>query len=331
MSLYTTTSDILDALRTVLLGIDPNISGTIPSTIHRITAVSQANPAVVTSEAHGRATGDYVEISKVEGMTQLNGNGYTVTVIDQDTFSLNGIDSTGHSAYISGGRWSPRTAGSITAVSQAYPPVVTSEAHGQTSGDYVEIDSVVGMTELNGKGFSITVIDQDTFSLNGVDSTGYSAYVSGGTWTWKVKPAVNAYISPDDVYPQYRVNYGELPIWFLAQNLSVSEPWKHASAGTIDRHFNLELMLILLDGTLDNDEQVAQAERLKEPWAYATIEHLHRNMNLGYSNLIVGPMNPLSDDFAAPVFGKIIMNTRDYWGMYIDLAATQRVAMEIRR
>ena len=331
MSLYTSTSDILNALRKILLDIDPNISGTVPSTINRITAVSNANPAVVTSKGHGRVTGDYVEITSVEGMTQLNGNEFSITVIDQDTFSLDGIDATGYGIYAAGGRWSPRTIGTITAVSQAYPPVVTSEAHGQVTGDYVEINSVVGMAELNTKGFDITVVDQDTFSLNGIDATGYSAYVSGGTWTSKVKPAVGAYISPDDVYPHYRVDYSELPVWFLAQNLSVAEPWRHATAGVIDRHFKLELMLILMDGTLDNDEQVAQAERLKEPWAYATIERLHQNINLGYSNLIVGPMNPLSDDFAAPVFGKIIMNTRDYWGMYIDLAATQRVAMEIRR
>lgn len=68
-----------------------------------ITAATQANPCVITIVGHGYSTGDQIHIEDVAGMTNLNGNDYTITVIGADTFSLNGIDSTGYGVYTSGG------------------------------------------------------------------------------------------------------------------------------------------------------------------------------------------------------------------------------------
>ena len=70
---------------------------------NEITAVSQANPAVATMNDHGRTTGDTLEFSDVVGMTELNGNTYQITVLDANTFELDGVDSTGFTAYTSGG------------------------------------------------------------------------------------------------------------------------------------------------------------------------------------------------------------------------------------
>ncbi len=70
-----------------------------------ITNVTQANPAQVTSPNHNLQTGSIITISNVVGMIQLNGNQFTVTVLDQNNFNLNGIDSTGYTAYVSGGTW----------------------------------------------------------------------------------------------------------------------------------------------------------------------------------------------------------------------------------
>lgn len=71
----------------------------------------------------------------------------------------------------------------ITNITQANPAVVTSADHGRTTGDTVFIeDNVGGMTQIHNTEALITVIDDDTFSLDGVDSTGYSAYTSGGTY-----------------------------------------------------------------------------------------------------------------------------------------------------
>ncbi len=71
-----------------------------------ITGITQpTNPTEITSPNHGLATGAFITISNVGGMVQLNGNVYTITVINANTFSLDGIDNTGFGAYTSGGTW----------------------------------------------------------------------------------------------------------------------------------------------------------------------------------------------------------------------------------
>lgn len=58
--------------------------------------------------------------------------------------------------------------------------VVTVPANGYPNNQQVFIDGVLGMTELNRSYYYITVIDADNFILNGVDSSGYTPYTSGG-------------------------------------------------------------------------------------------------------------------------------------------------------
>jgi len=68
-----------------------------------ISAATQANPCAINAVGHGFATSDVVKISGVSGMTQLNGNTYTITVTSSNAFTLNGIDSSGFGSYTSGG------------------------------------------------------------------------------------------------------------------------------------------------------------------------------------------------------------------------------------
>lgn len=68
-----------------------------------IIAATKANPGVITtSYPHNLMTGDTVAINQVNGMTQLNGNLYTITVLTPTTFSI-GVDTSGFSTYTSGG------------------------------------------------------------------------------------------------------------------------------------------------------------------------------------------------------------------------------------
>lgn len=76
---------------------------------------------------------------------------------------------------------SKATAKTITAISNASPAVVTSTAHGYTVGTPVYIAAIVGMTELNGKWYTVTNPLANTFELRGIDSSGYGTYASGGT------------------------------------------------------------------------------------------------------------------------------------------------------
>jgi hypothetical protein len=68
-----------------------------------ISGATQANPVVITCNAHGFSNGDSVNISEVVGMTELNGNNYTVANSTANTFELSGINGTAYTAYISAG------------------------------------------------------------------------------------------------------------------------------------------------------------------------------------------------------------------------------------
>lgn len=68
-----------------------------------VTGITQASPAVVTAPAHGFSTGDYVLMSGVQGMTRINDRTFQITVIDPNSFSLDGLNATGYAAYTSGG------------------------------------------------------------------------------------------------------------------------------------------------------------------------------------------------------------------------------------
>jgi Ubiquitin-activating enzyme E1 FCCH domain/Phage tail tube protein, TTP len=76
---------------------------------------------------------------------------------------------------------SSSSSSAVTNISKANPAVVTSSSHGLEIGDVVTITGVVGMTEVNDGIFIVNVLTPNTFELFGVDSTGYGAYVSGGS------------------------------------------------------------------------------------------------------------------------------------------------------
>lgn len=80
----------------------------ILETATTITGATNANPGVITDVAHGYLTGDWVFITTVVGMTQLNGNYYVVVKTGANTYTLtdlngNAIDTTAFGAYVSGG------------------------------------------------------------------------------------------------------------------------------------------------------------------------------------------------------------------------------------
>ena len=74
----------------------------------------------------------------------------------------------------------PRT---ITGITAANPAVVTATGHGYQNGDIVVITGVVGMVQVNNRAFVAANVSANTFELRGVDGTGFTPYVSGGTAT----------------------------------------------------------------------------------------------------------------------------------------------------
>jgi len=86
-----------------------------------ITGITKANPGVVTTDLnHGLTTGQTnVHIAGVLGMTAANGGPYTVTVIDEKTFSF-GVNTSGYSTYTGGGVVTPNTR-NVTVSINDYP------------------------------------------------------------------------------------------------------------------------------------------------------------------------------------------------------------------
>lgn len=78
-------------------------SGTDLTVNKSITFADTTNPCIVNVPGHGYTTGTQVFINGVQGMTELNGNYYYITVIDSDTISLDNTDASGFTPYTSGG------------------------------------------------------------------------------------------------------------------------------------------------------------------------------------------------------------------------------------
>jgi hypothetical protein len=74
----------------------------------------------------------------------------------------------------------------ITGATQANPCQITSNAHGYSNGDWLFIQGVSGMTQLNGNTYVAAGVAANTFTLhdldgNNVDSTFFGVYTAGGT------------------------------------------------------------------------------------------------------------------------------------------------------
>lgn len=131
-------------------GQEVELSGIVGVSTKTITGATNANPCVITSAGHGFTNGTIVRITGVGGMTELNGNLYTVAGVAANTFELSGVDSSTYGVYTSGGN---------------------------------VYENGTNFTTLNGERFTVANVAANTFELQGQDTSAFSAYVSGGTAT----------------------------------------------------------------------------------------------------------------------------------------------------
>jgi len=83
------------------------ILSSLTGSVMSVASVTKANPGVVvTTLNHGYATGQVVTFSGCQGMTQLNTGSYTITVVDEKTFSI-GVDTSSFGVYSGGGQVLP--------------------------------------------------------------------------------------------------------------------------------------------------------------------------------------------------------------------------------
>ena len=88
---------------------------------------------------------------------------------------------------IRNGAYVTDTSSTITGITKANPAVVTTSlAHGLTTGNEVTLSGVLGMTQVNGRNYTVTVLSGTTFSLQtltgtNINSTSYGTFVASGT------------------------------------------------------------------------------------------------------------------------------------------------------
>jgi len=149
-------------------------------------ALADANDTSVTFTSDGYGGGNSAKTGSGSNFAKTTHNGQNCGVCD-----LNGNlweVSLGVTAVVS----TP----AISAATQANPvQITTSAAHGLSTGNMALITGVVGMTQLNDRIYTVTVIDATRFTLDGVDGTGFTAWSSGGTvrhgthYAWKTATA----------------------------------------------------------------------------------------------------------------------------------------------
>lgn len=188
---------------------------TTPGAAVAVTAVTNANPAVVSS-ASTAAVGDIVRIYRTTGMLQVSGMDFTVTATNPGvTQTLGYMNAAGFVAPATAGfiriipfnpRYYPRNR-FITAITQAASAVVTmSVTHGFVVGEKVRmvVPSEFGMVEMNGLLGTITAIStaNNTITLD-INSTGFTAFAfptsataAGGITFAQVVPVGEAAQSP---------------------------------------------------------------------------------------------------------------------------------------
>jgi hypothetical protein len=88
--------------------------------------------------------------------------------------------------FVTNGAYVLQSGTTITAISQANPGVISDPGHGYSNGDMIYLSGIVGMTQLNQRYAIVQNVTTNTYTLNDmygnpINTTGYGAYVSGGT------------------------------------------------------------------------------------------------------------------------------------------------------
>jgi hypothetical protein len=153
-----------------------------------VVAATLSQPIQIeTAETNGLATGDQVQVLGVAGPTPANSTPanpwWTITAIDPKRFSLDGSNATGSPPYQPGTGTvrGPRVAAQPVPILFAAPMsapagparsiAVTAPGHRFVSGEQVTITGVPVVAAANVVNHPITVVDADTFLLDGQTTT----------------------------------------------------------------------------------------------------------------------------------------------------------------
>lgn len=219
----------------------------------------------------------------------------------------------------------------ITGVTQANPAVV-SVANTYAVGDWVYISGIVGMTQLNGRYFKIIARAAGTITLgdfagNNINSTGYTAWSSGGT-VKRVYTIQSPYAAADlallkfaqnhrlmvfchPSYNAYALTYISATNWTMlavAYGASILAPTGGAVATTAAGGGNIAYVITSVDA---NGQESAPSTALNiatTASATVTISWTARSGALSY-NIYRSPMSTAGAVPAGSLFGYIGYST----------------------
>lgn len=141
------------------------------------TAITRANNGRVTLSNHGYQTGDVIYFSGVKGMTELNGNYYTITKQNNNRFYLNVNTNYYGNFHTYGGN----TARTIECANDDCAPTVTANNHGYSDDQDIYVTGVSGdgLTGLNNNVWTIDRLNANSFRIDDYNAGG-GDYSSGG-------------------------------------------------------------------------------------------------------------------------------------------------------
>lgn len=140
---------------------------------HAISAITQAAPGQVTAAGHGFIDGDRVYITGAGGMSEINGQTVTVTVVDANNFTI-GVDTSGYGAFTSGGTASRLSAlgsaGSWVAGAAAVTAAVQLERSATPDGPYAALNIGIAPRDDDGIGLLSGALNLDADASGSNDS-----------------------------------------------------------------------------------------------------------------------------------------------------------------
>jgi len=133
-------------------------NGQITEATKTVTAITKANPAVVTVSSHGYSNGDHIWLNDVGGMTEVNARRYTIANVTTNTFELSGVNSTNYTTYTSGG-----TAAKVYEITTEYTSSQLAEIQFAQSADVMylvhPLHEPTKLTRTGHTNWSITDVD----------------------------------------------------------------------------------------------------------------------------------------------------------------------------
>jgi hypothetical protein len=121
-------------------GIRVEVATTIGGAVTGATAISLANPAVVTDAGHGLSANAVGFWNTMDGAEQLEDQAFRVKNPTTGTFEMQGLDSSNHSAYV-GGSYYIASAWATLAEATSYniPDAATEDLDGTTLLDVIDV------------------------------------------------------------------------------------------------------------------------------------------------------------------------------------------------